>query len=418
MYYFHAVVGFSCLPPQCCQTFSLHRHRLISYTCNFTPRRRRMQENLIVSFDLIDSTWLQHHWQTSLPSLRNVMPWWSFVNGVHLPGSRTPSFNNEPPLTRWTWLHDSAQGCVLLDSPEPIRNTQTLVAQTCPGNEFALSCIMRASMGAVWLHQGRVWQKKGRLEGGNAGFNEMWVCAEAHLHSSGLWRGLTGVRRGRAWITHNRSSNWPRRPQKWLHQHLYQMHQGLCQYLDPSSLSKESRRTLISWCSKFNADGFIDDSPLIGRDPKWLLTHLHLWLRPRNTRVSFLRLTVGPHILARPPSQGLCHMATAPPPAQWRRTAPRTRHRWNTNLPCTCSWILMRSDWTMRSVKEVRRWGAHSPSAVYESLDPEVLKGNHQHSSDALQTALSAGAAQAFIAIQYRYFISHRTRRAKRSRFE
>lgn len=139
------------------------------------------------------------------PHYVTVMPWWSFVNGVHLPGSRTRSFNNEPPSTRWTWLHDSAQGRVLLDSPEPIRNTQTLVAQTCPGNEFALSCIMRASMGAVWLHQGRVWHKKGRLEGGNAGFNEMWVCAASTPVSSGLWRGLTGVRRGRAWISHNRS---------------------------------------------------------------------------------------------------------------------------------------------------------------------------------------------------------------------
>lgn len=57
----------------------------------------------------------------------------------------------------------------------------------------------------------------------------------------------------------------------------------------------------------------------------------------------------------------------------------------------------------------------HSPSIVYECLDPEVLQENNQNSSDVLWTALSTGAAQAFIAIQHRCFISHHTRRAKRS---
>lgn len=90
-----------------------------------------------------------------------------------------------------------------------LENTQRLVAlPCCPGNEFASSCIMRASMGAIWLHQGWVWQKTGRLEGGNAHFNEMWVSA-AHLHSSDLCRWLTGAWRGIMWKTHNRrASNW------------------------------------------------------------------------------------------------------------------------------------------------------------------------------------------------------------------
>lgn len=90
-----------------------------------------------------------------------------------------------------------------------LENTQTLVAlPCCPGNEFASSCIMRASMGAIWLHQGWCDRRQGRLEGGNARFNEMWVSA-AHLHSSDLCRWLTGAWRGTMWKTHSRrASNW------------------------------------------------------------------------------------------------------------------------------------------------------------------------------------------------------------------
>lgn len=66
--------------------------------------------------------------------------------------------------------------------------------------------------GGHMVTSGLVWQKTGRLEGGNARFNEMWVSA-AHLHSSDLWRWLSGARRGIMWITCNRKASkwleWP-----------------------------------------------------------------------------------------------------------------------------------------------------------------------------------------------------------------